>query len=141
MEMYETLCALCRHRHQGTHPPTCDAFPSRIPLEVRLMRVDHRHPYPGDNNITFQPRDDSEETRQRLARVTIRSPRRRVANDLDRRVEEVLGLIAFKDHRQRFLFLRAVRKAETFDGLSPFAQALLVAGEAAALGLCPSSQR
>jgi hypothetical protein len=69
----ERLCDHCKHRHLGTHPPTCAAFPQRIPLEIRMMYVDHRQPYPGDNDITFEPRDQSPATLEEVARVKLRS--------------------------------------------------------------------
>jgi hypothetical protein len=47
----------CKHRHQGTHPPTCDAFPERIPLAIRLMRAHHQLPYEGDHGIHFELRE------------------------------------------------------------------------------------
>ena len=51
MQLYETLCKLCKHRRHDTHPPTCDAYPQRIPTAIRLMWVDHRQPYDHDNGI------------------------------------------------------------------------------------------
>jgi hypothetical protein len=72
------LCDHCKHRHFGTHPPTCAAFPQRLPVEIRLMYVDHRQPYPGDGDIRFEPKDDSEQTQRRLANVKLRKrPRKR----------------------------------------------------------------
>jgi len=66
------LCDLCLHRHGDTHPPTCDAFPKRIPLEIRVMYVDHRQPYPGDSGITFEPANHSPETLAEIAKVKMR---------------------------------------------------------------------
>ena len=66
------LCDICKHRHADTHPPTCDAFPQRIPLAIRLMEVDHREPYPGDNGIRFELKDGTATTLQRLAKVKLR---------------------------------------------------------------------
>jgi hypothetical protein len=133
--MYENLCSLCKHQHDETHPPTCDAFPERIPRKIRLMQVDHRLPYPGDGGILFQPKDDTPETQKRLARVKVRKPGRLEPNDLDRRVRAVLHLIPFQDNRQRFLFLRNVRRVETFEELTPLSQQLIVAGEKCLAGI------
>jgi hypothetical protein len=73
MILQDNLCILCKHKHVGSHPPTCGAFPKRIPTAIRIMEVDHREPFAGDNGITFQPKDDSEETLRRLAAVKVRS--------------------------------------------------------------------
>jgi hypothetical protein len=95
------------------------------------MQVDHRRPYPGDNDIRFEPRDDTPEMQKRLARVKVRKPQRREPNDLDRRVQAVFHRIPFKDHRERFLFLRNVRRTETFEELTALSQRLILAAEAA----------
>jgi hypothetical protein len=65
---YETLCRLCKHR-QGFG---CAAYPKKIPLDIRLMYVDHRQPYHEDNGIRFEPKDDSPRTLERLAKVELR---------------------------------------------------------------------
>jgi hypothetical protein len=131
VEIRENLCSLCRHHHPDTHPPTCDAFPAGIPLEIRLMRVDHRRRYDGDGGIVFAPKDDTPQTRKRLAKVKIRKPRRTTPNDLDRRVMAVWHLLPFKGRRQQALFLRRVGEVETFEELPQAAQQLIRAGEAA----------
>jgi hypothetical protein len=74
LTLINRLCDICKHRHHGTHPPTCDAFPQRIPVDIRLMYADHRLPYPGDNGIHFEPADDSAATVARLARMELRAP-------------------------------------------------------------------
>ena len=77
---YETLCRLCKHR-DGIR---CAAYPNLIPLAIRLMHVDHRQAYPGDNGITFEPKDNSPSTLERLARVIVRQGRVPAGpNDLD----------------------------------------------------------
>jgi hypothetical protein len=129
IELFDRLCDLCKYRHHDTHPPTCDAFPKRIPRDMRLMYFDHRQAYPGDNGITFEPQDDSEDTRARLAQVRLRRPERADQNDLDRRVRAVLDRITFRDLGQRYHFVRAVRNAETFAELPGWAQALIREGE------------
>jgi hypothetical protein len=72
MTLYETLCKICAHRHKGKL--ACDAYPERIPQEIRLMYVDHRQPYKGDHGIRFEPQDDSDQTKKRLAKVHLRKP-------------------------------------------------------------------
>lgn len=49
-------CMTCRHlRENGT----CAAFPELpgIPLKIWDMDVDHRHPYPGDRGIQWEPKE------------------------------------------------------------------------------------
>ncbi len=70
MTLYERLCNLCKHRHKGRM--VCDAFPERIPLEIFQMYADHREPYEGDGGILFEPQDDGEKTKERLAKVHVR---------------------------------------------------------------------
>jgi hypothetical protein len=130
VELYENLCSLCRHHHPDTHPPTCDAFLAGIPLEIRLMRVDHRRRYDGDGGIVFASKDDTPQTRKRLAKVKIRRPRRTTPNELDRQVMAVWHLLPFKGRRQQAQFLRRVREVETFEELPHAAQQLIGAGEA-----------
>jgi hypothetical protein len=61
ISLLHRLCNCCTRRHKGTHPPTCDAFPERIPTDIRLMRADHRQPYDGDNGIRFELVEGMEE--------------------------------------------------------------------------------
>ncbi len=130
MEMWERLCDICKHRHFGKTPATtCDAYPVRIPLEIRLMRVDHHLPYKGDHGVLFEPKDDGEETRRRLAKVKVRRPKRLGENDLDRRVHAVLDLIPFKDWQNRAKFLCSLRRVARFEELHPAAQELILDAE------------
>ena len=39
-------------------PPKCKAFPVGIPWELVREEVDHTKPYPGDNGIQYEPRED-----------------------------------------------------------------------------------
>ena len=48
----EPECYFCRHVLEW---PTCQSFPKGIPMEIRLGKVKHREPYPGDNGIRFEP--------------------------------------------------------------------------------------
>lgn len=63
------LCHYCRHKHKRRS--TCEAYPAGIPEDIRRMEVIHRKPHPGDQGITFQPREDMDKC------------------ELDRRVDEV----------------------------------------------------
>jgi hypothetical protein len=124
----EKLCDLCKHLHSGSHPPTCAAYPDRIPLEIRLMQVDHREPYPGDHGIRFEPVDCTAETLARVANLVCRE----VLTDpgeLQRRVAAVLEFIPFPGHRERQLFGLAVRKTTIFKDLPEEAKKLILAGE------------
>jgi len=51
-------CAECKHQ---TEPGYCEAFPDGIPDEITAGEHDHQNPYPGDNGIRFEPKDDDEE--------------------------------------------------------------------------------
>ena len=48
-------CAFCIHYRPGIKA-TCDAFPTGIPGAIMRNEYDHRHAYPGDNGIRFEPR-------------------------------------------------------------------------------------
>lgn len=53
------MCSYCKHRTDTTEDGiiTCCAFPNGIPREL-LLRREHETPYPGDNGIRFEPRED-----------------------------------------------------------------------------------
>lgn len=56
--MTSPICRGClrwRRAFQGDLP-TCEAFPSGIPMEIWRGAKDHRQPYPGDNGIRFEPK-------------------------------------------------------------------------------------
>jgi hypothetical protein len=127
MTLDERLCDLCKHRHHGTRPPTCAAFPHRIPLDIRLMYADHRQPYPGDHGITFEAKEGPE-IQERLRQVSLRKRPRTETNVLDRRVQSVLLLIG--DERKQSQLNKAVRQADTFEGLPEWCQRLVLAAEA-----------
>jgi hypothetical protein len=130
LALIETLCGLCKPRHPGTHPPTCDAFPERIYLDIRRMHAEDRQRYPGDHGITFEPKDDAEETRARLARIEVPEGRRGGATDLACRIRAVYGQIAFTDHPQRWRFGSWVGAANGFTYLPAWGREAILAAEA-----------
>jgi hypothetical protein len=50
-------CDRCKHDHGKRR---CDAFPGfpGIPQEIYDMEFDHRNPYPGDNGIRWEPKEE-----------------------------------------------------------------------------------
>jgi hypothetical protein len=127
LTLINRLCDLCKHRHRDTHPPTCDAFPERIPVDIRLMYADHRFPYAGDNGIRFEPIDDSPATAARLARVALRS--RPGTSDLEHRIRAALPRIRFESDDQKWRFQRAIDASATFEQLPVWCRELLLAAE------------
>ena len=127
LELYESLCDLCKH----SRGLACAAYPDRIPLEIRLMHVDHREPYAGDHGIQFAPKDDSDETHLRLQEVRLRPGRVPAGtNDLDRRIGRVCERIAFADVRQKYRFTRIVGAADRFEELPEWCRTLVLQAEA-----------
>ena len=51
-------CVFCRYYRHGDTGPVCDAFPEGIPKRILHNNHDHRKPYPGDNDIRFEPVDE-----------------------------------------------------------------------------------
>ncbi len=53
------LCARCKHIDEPIDVigPTCDAFPTGMPMEIQTGQFRHTEPYPGDNGIRFEPKD------------------------------------------------------------------------------------
>lgn len=47
-----------RCRHVDGSGLRCKAFPKGIPESILLGKRDHLYPYPGDNDIRFQPREE-----------------------------------------------------------------------------------
>jgi hypothetical protein len=124
----EKLCDLCKHRHPATHPPTCAAYPDRIPLKILLMEVDHRQPYPGDHGIRFEPVDCTADTQAGVANLRWRAPYAG-AVELLRRVAAVLEFIPLRGHRERQLLGLAVQRANAFEELPEEVQRLILAAE------------
>ncbi|HZY87513.1 MAG TPA: hypothetical protein VFE78_21930 [Gemmataceae bacterium] len=126
MTLYDSLCKLCKHR-QGFG---CAAYPEKIPLEVRLMYVDHRRPYPGDHGLQFEPKDESPETLARIADVRVRKGRVPAGpRALDRRVGAVYRLLTFADDVQHVRFVRSVEQANAFEELPVWCQELVLTAE------------
>ncbi len=124
---FETLCRLCKHR-DGIR---CAAYPNIIPLEIRLMHVDHRQPYVGDNGITFEPKDDSPRTLERLEKVAVRKGRVPAGpNDLDRRMSKILKAMPFESDDQRRRFQQTVAKTNTFEDLPDWCRRFILETEA-----------
>ncbi len=55
MQNSPKLCYDCAYFHT-VNPPTCDAFPERIPNEIWNGVFKHDKPYPGDHDIQFRPK-------------------------------------------------------------------------------------
>lgn len=51
-----------RCKHFDADDKTCLAFPDGVPMVVLLGDVDHRLPFPGDNGVQFEPKEDSPPT-------------------------------------------------------------------------------
>lgn len=55
------LCFDCAHMislgEDGTF--RCEAFPQRIPHAILVWVHDHHETFPGDNGVTFEPKDDA----------------------------------------------------------------------------------
>ena len=53
-------CRSCKHLRMGgvRGPPTCDAFPGRIPRRIWNGLDGHRGPYPGDGGIQYEPMEN-----------------------------------------------------------------------------------
>lgn len=124
--LFESLCKLCKHRDGWA----CAAYPQGIPVEIREMRVDHRQPYPGDNGIVFEPKDQTPATLQALERVRVRPGRVPAGpNELDQRISRCWKSIAFTDPQQQRQFVRCVEGANRFDELPGWCQRLILEAE------------
>lgn len=54
---YGIMCNHCKHYRLFAK---CDAFPERIPSEL-LKRREHDTPFPGDNGIRFEPKEEKKD--------------------------------------------------------------------------------
>lgn len=54
---YSDQCLRCRHfaGWNGDGIGICSAFEGGIPPRIWTVQRDHRKPYPGDNDIRFEP--------------------------------------------------------------------------------------
>ena len=52
----KSICVFCNFYNGGN---TCLAFPVAIPYVIVENLHDHRIPYPGDNDITFETDDEA----------------------------------------------------------------------------------
>ncbi len=53
-------CSRLRKTPKGKRGIFCDAFPAGVPAEIMFNRHRHTEPYPGDNGLLFQPKEDGE---------------------------------------------------------------------------------
>lgn len=70
-KLVSMVCGKCRH-FRGVNPdsgsgvegreavirPTCNAFPYKIPDEIWYEKNPHTEPYPGDQGIRFEMREE-----------------------------------------------------------------------------------
>jgi hypothetical protein len=125
VQVVQNLCSICRYRRRGL---ACDAFPDRIPKDIRMMYADHRLPYPGDGGTQFEVRDTAK-ARQQLHQVKVLKKPRRRPNDLDRRIAVVWPLIQLNGPKERRQFRLVALNAETFEQLPWTYQQLILEAE------------
>jgi hypothetical protein len=76
-------CVVCQHLAPDGRRGTCLAFPNGIPVAISLNQHDHRHPYPGDNGVHWQPyQADSLHPCGQLTVITEEEQRQKVARSL-----------------------------------------------------------
>jgi len=55
MVRYAPICLECTHWKKKEDGMKCDAFPSGIPLDILISRLDHTKTVFGDRGIFFDP--------------------------------------------------------------------------------------
>mgnify|MGYP001575305508 CR=1 FL=1 len=53
------ICLDCKHLRESKVGILCDAFPDGIPKPIILTEVEHRQPYPGDQGIQYEPKEEA----------------------------------------------------------------------------------
>ncbi len=58
--IHDSKCIYCSNYLKiiNNFIPTCKAFPEGIPEQIFWGTVDHTKPYPGDNGIRFEKKED-----------------------------------------------------------------------------------
>lgn len=60
------MCGFCAHYRAGTM--TCAAFPGGIPRAIFFDGNPHLQPFPGDQGLTFEERQDLPQASRQLVR-------------------------------------------------------------------------
>jgi len=55
--MFPIQCASCKNYIDDLK---CNAYKNKIPEEIYTGKHDHKKPFPGDNGVRFELKDDSQ---------------------------------------------------------------------------------